>query len=174
MSKTGVFYGPEKGSVGKAAQMIAEKLHIDKADMFLVKEISGDQLNAYDKLIFGISTLGRTNWDSDHKDDDWDVFYSQLNNVDWEGKTVAIYGLGDYVNYPNHFVDAIGWLYEKLIKHEVKIVGFCDPAEYIFDESEAVINNSFVGLPLDEDNEPEKTDERLTKWLNTLKGEYGF
>ncbi len=169
MNKIGVFFGPEKGSVGKVANIIANELGEDRTDLVPVKSCDVSALAGYEKLIFGISTLGRTNWDSEHKDDDWDVFFTQLSKANWEGKQVAIYGLGDQVNYPDHFVDAIGWLYEKLTDLNVKVVGLVEDEGYEYNESEALLNGKFAGLPLDEDNEPEKTLERVRKWLALLE-----
>jgi flavodoxin I len=174
MDETGIFYGPDKGSVSKAALLIAEELDIKETGLKLIKNCSGSSFTPYKNIIFGISTLGRTNWDSEHKDDDWDIFFTHIEEVNWDEKKIAIYGLGDSVNYPNHFVDAMGWLYEKLKKLNATVVGFCAPSPYQFNESKALINGKFIGLPLDEDNEPEKTPSRIKQWISTLKNEYNF
>ncbi len=174
MSKIGIFYGPEKGSVGKVANQIVDILGNDNTDLVLVKDCNPQILNQYDKIILGISTIGTSNWDSEHTDTDWDVFFTHLPEIKWDNKYVAIYGLGDHINYPEHFVDAIGWLYEKLKPLNANIVGFCSSEDYTFNESEALIDGKFAGLPLDEDNESEKTEDRLKHWIYTLKNEYGF
>jgi len=174
MSKIGIFYGPEKGSVGKVAHMIANILGENHADLILVKDCDPKTLNQYEKIILGISTIGTSNWDSEHTDTDWDVFFTHIPEVDWSNKTVAIYGLGDHINYPEHFVDAIGWLYEKLKPLNANIVGFSKSDDYSFNDSEAFIDNKFVGLPLDEDYESEKTEERLVQWINNLKNEFQY
>ncbi len=174
MSKTGIFYGPEKGSVAKVAYQIADILGINLSDLVLVKNCNPETFNQYDKIIMGISTIGTSNWDSEHTDTDWDVFFTHLPEIDWKNKTVAIYGLGDHINYPDHFVDAIGWLYEKLKPLKANIVGLCSSKDYTFNESEAILDGKFVGLPLDEDNESEKTEGRLIQWTNILKKEYGY
>ncbi|GAF03037.1 flavodoxin [Saccharicrinis fermentans] len=169
MNKTGIFYGPEKGSVAKVANMIADELGKDTTDIIPIKNCNPTAFKDYHKLIFGISTLGRTNWDSEHKDDDWDQFFTQLKNVNWDSKQVAIYGLGDQINYPDHFVDAIGWLYERLKALNVDIVGAVDDQGYHYNESEALIKGQFMGLPLDEDNESEKSPSRIEQWTSQLK-----
>jgi flavodoxin I len=174
MKKTGIFYGPEKGSVAKVAKLIAEKLGTDKTDLHLVKDSNISTINAYNQIILGISTIGTTNWDSEHTDTDWDTFFTQLNKADWKGKTVAIFSLGDHINYPDHFVDAIGWVYQRLKPLQANIVGFCNTDDYHFNESEGIVEGKFAGLPLDEDNESEKTDERLNKWLDQLKTKNSF
>jgi len=173
MNKIGIFYGPEKGSVAKVATIISQELNEESTDLIPIKNCDPSTLNGYDKLIFGISTLGRTNWDSDHEDDDWDVFFTHLKKVDWKDKQIAIYGLGDQINYPDHFVDAIGWLYGRLKELNVDVVGPVSDTGYQFNESEAFIDGQFMGLPLDEDNESELTLGRVQNWLKKLKEE-GF
>ena len=173
MNKIGIFYGPEKGSVGKIANIIFNELGEEKASLVPVKSIDISAISNYDNLIFGISTIGRANWNSEHEDDDWDVFFTQLNKGNWTGKKVAIYGLGDQINYADHFVDAIGWVFEKLKALNVEVTGFVAPEGYQFNESEGLIDGKFVGLPLDEDNEPEKSLERIKDWIASLKKE-GF
>ena len=173
MNKIGIFFGPEKGSVGKVAKLIAQELGEDKATLVPVKASDASALGNYDRLIFGISTIGRTTWDSEHEDNDWDNFFPCLEKANWEGKKVAIYGLGDQVNYADHFVDAIFWLYEKLKALKVDVTGWVSREGYDFNESEAFVDGKFLGLPLDEDNEPEKSEERVRNWLEQLKKE-GF
>ena len=36
---------------------------------------------------------------------------------------------------------------------------------YTFDDSEAVVDGKFVGLPLDDVNEDDKTDARIDAWI---------
>ena len=49
------------------------------------------------------------------------------------------------------------------------------PADgYEFDASEALVNGKFMGLPVDEDFEPELTDERVKKWIEQLRPDFGF
>ncbi|MEE1062676.1 MAG: flavodoxin, partial [Paludibacteraceae bacterium] len=48
------------------------------------------------------------------------------------------------------------------------IVGAVDASDYTFDDSEAVIEDQFVGLALDNDNEEYKTAERIDKWIAAI------
>lgn len=174
MRKIGVFYGPEQGSVERVARLIVSILGEDRADLISVKGIDEKALDQYDKLIFGLSTVGKTNWDSAHQNTDWDYFFTRLKYADWEDKVSAIFGLGDQVQYPYHFVDAMGWLYDILQGLKVPVVGACDPESYQFKESEALRGGKFVGLPLDEDFESELTAARVRSWLNVLQTQHLF
>nr|WP_319399434.1 flavodoxin [uncultured Carboxylicivirga sp.] len=174
MSHIGIFYGPQLGSVEKVAGLIAERLGKDRVELVPVKGCKGEEINRFDKVILGASTIGKNNWDSEYKDTDWDVFLTKLKDADWTGKKAAIYSLGDHIQYPEHFCDAIGWIYERLEEQNVEIVGFCSVDEYDFSESEGVRDGQFLGLPVDEDSEPEMTDLRVKNWVNQLINKFGF
>lgn len=173
MNKIGLFFGPEKGSVDKVAHKVAEALAISTNDIIAISKATATDFNKYSHIIFGISTVGRNTWENEASGNDWDTFAPALKNIDFKGKKVAIFGLGDQLTYPEHFVNAIGWLNEKLVKCGVSTVGTFPTDGYRFDDSEAVIEGKFIGLPIDEDNEPELTDERISLWVSQLKKE-GF
>lgn len=172
--KIGLFFGPEKGSVYRVAQKIGAAIGEDKVDLISVNSASAADIEQYNKIIFGISTVGKETWDSDYSNTDWSKFFPEVGKADYEGKVVAIFGLGDHVTYPDHFVNAIGRLARELMKENVKIVGSVDPEGYEFEESEALIDGKFIGLPLDEDFEPELTEERISNWLKSIQKDFGF
>jgi flavodoxin I len=68
----------------------------------------------------------------------------------------------------------MGELGQKILEKGGKLVGLVDQNGYEFKHSKAIINNKFMGLPLDEDTQEELTEERLNKWLQALKEELGF
>ena len=49
------------------------------------------------------------------------------------------------------------------------MVGEVPTDGYSFDDSTAVVNDEFVGLPLDADNEEDQTEERIEGWVSQLK-----
>ncbi len=171
MEKIGLFYGPERGSVEKVARMIKDRLK-DQVDLILVKNSTAKDLEKYRNIIFGISTVGTETWAMENPSDDWARFMPELGKVNHQGKTYAIYGLGDHLTYANHFVDAMGVLGKELLRLGARIVGQVPVVEYEFGDSEAVIDDHFIGLPLDEDYESEKTPERLDKWLDNILKEF--
>ena len=174
MSKIGLFFGPEKGSVHRVAEKLAEAIGEDKVEMVSVNDASYSDIDKFDKIIFGISTVGKETWDSEYSNTDWSKFFPEVSKADYDGKVVALFGLGDHVTYPDHFVNAMGRLAKELAKKDAKIVGSVDPDDYEFEESEALIDGKFVGLPLDEDFDPELTDERISNWLKSIQAEFGF
>ena len=174
MSKIGLFFGPLKGSVHRVAEKVKAAIGEEQIELISVNDASATDLEKYDKIIFGISTVGKETWDSNYSNIDWSKFFPNISKVDYSGKTVAIFGLGDHITYSGYFVNAMGVLAKDLMKNGATIVGQVDPSGYEFDESEAVIDGKFIGLPIDEDFEPELTDERVANWVKTIKPAFGL
>ncbi|MFV0346597.1 MAG: flavodoxin [Bacteroidales bacterium] len=165
MSKIGVFYGTSTGNTENVAESIAEKLGGTTYD---VADSPTDAIAECDVLIFGTSTLGIGDLQ-----DDWDDFLPKLEGSDLSGKTVAIFGLGDADSYPDSFVDGIGIIYKAVKDKGCKIVGAVSTDGYDYDESIAEVDGKFVGLPLDEDNESDKTETRVDSWIESIKAIIG-
>jgi flavodoxin I len=62
-------------------------------------------------------------------------------------------------------------LYSAFQKSGAKLIGQVSPEGYTFDESKSVIDGKFCGLPIDEDNESELTDQRLSAWVQQINSE---
>jgi len=174
MSKIAIFYGPLGGAVNRVADKIKDIIGDDKVEMVAVKDATVSDLEKFDKIIFGLSTVGKDTWDSEYSSNDWSKFLPEIGKTNYAEKTVALFGLGDHVTYSHGFVDHIGLLGKELIKNGANLVGKVSTDGYEFDESEAVIDGKFIGLPIDEDFEPELTDERVAAWIELLKPEFGF
>ncbi len=85
---------------------------------------------------------------------------------------MAIYGLGNQILYPDHFVDTIHYIKEEIEKNGGKVFGEWPTDGFDFTDSQAIENDKFEGLPLDEDNENDLTDSRILKWLETYKNNF--
>jgi flavodoxin I len=174
MSKIGLFFGPEKGSVHRVAEKVKAALGEQNVEMISVNDASETDLEKFDKIIFGISTVGKETWDSDFSNTDWSKFFPNIRKVDYAGKTVAIFGLGDHITYSSYFVNAMGVLAKELLNNGATIVGKVDPDSYEFDESEAIMDGMFIGLPIDEDFQAELTDQRVAHWVNEIRPAFGL
>ncbi len=172
MKKIAIFYGPPKGSVAKEAAMIAREFAPDEVDLLEVKNANPKDVERYERLILGFSTIGKANWDSEHHDDDWDLFLAGVEKINWQNRKVALFSLGDQVMYANHFVDALGWVFDRLASTKASLVGVCTPEGYRFNESAGFRDGHFLGLPVDEDSEPEKSSGRVKEWVKQLKEEF--
>lgn len=174
MSKIAIFFGPVGGAVNRIGDKIKEAIGEDKVEMVAVKGASVEDLEKFDKIIFGASTVGNDTWDSEFSNNDWAKFLPEIGKIDFAEKTVAIFGLGDHITYAHGFVDHIGLVGKELIKNGAELVGSVNTEGYEFDESEAVVDGMFIGLPIDEDFEPELTDERVATWIQLIKPDFGF
>jgi flavodoxin I len=97
-----------------------------------------------------------------------------LQDVDFTGKTVALYGLGDQEKYADNFVDALGILYDFVTARGARVVGAWPTDGYDFMASKAERDGEFVGLVLDQDNQKQLSDDRLETWLRLIAGEFGL
>lgn len=164
MKKTGIFYGSTNGDTENVAQKIATRLGIGKEDIHNVANTQPNAVEPYEVLLLGCST-----WGVGEMQDDWNDFLFKLKDLDLKGKTVALFGCGDSVSFGGSFCDALGVIYKELQRTGCTFTGEVDPSGYSFDNSEAMIDGKFVGLPIDEMNEQDKTDERINNWTEELK-----
>jgi flavodoxin I len=168
MAKVGLFYGSTTGNTVKAAELIGKAFGPGVVDLLDVGTVSAQDLKKYDTLILGTST-----WHWGGLQDEWALFEDFLTSEVLWGKKVAFFGLGDQKLYPDHFVDGMGLLYEKVKPLGVTVVGLWPKEGYSFQASAAELGDRLVGLALDEDNEPQKTADRVNKWVRQLKTELG-
>jgi len=164
MNKIAIFYGSSTGNTERVAKQIAKLLN---ADVFDVADNPIEELKNYQNLIFGTST-----WGIGDLQDDWDNFITKLEKANLSGKVCAIFGLGDGDSFSDSFVDGIGTIYKAIENKGCNVVGFVGTDGYSYEASIAEINGNFVGLPLNEDNESNLTNERIDKWVEQLKVEF--
>lgn len=157
MSNTIVIYGSSTGTCESIAEKIAQKLGCEALN---VQELSADVVAQNQNLILGTST-----WGAGELQDDWYDGLSVLKNADLSGKTIALFGCGDCSTYSDTFVGGIGELYDGIKQSGAKFIGAVSTDGYTFDESSAVVDGKFIGLPLDDINEDNKTDERINAWV---------
>ncbi len=177
MEKILLCYAPKGGNVEKIAKKFSLLVGIDKMDSHLIESIDDNlkkKIATYNKFIMVISTVGRSNWDSHYTKIGWDLLIQELREMNLEGKTIAIIGLGDHLLYPDNFVDSMGILHEVLIERKAELVGYTSTKGYEFSNSLAVQNDNFVGLVIDQDNEGELTDSRLKNWFEQIKDKFGL
>lgn len=164
MKNIGIFYGSDTGSTQDAAELIAKKLNVASSDVFDIGKAKVEQLSEYEILLLGSSTQGFGDLQCD-----WDDFIGKLAKADLKGKKVGVFGLGDGASYSDTFCDAIGTIAETATKAGASLIGNkVDSSDYSYDESISEKDGFFCGLPLDEDNESEKTEERIEKWITQL------
>ena len=166
MKEVALFYGTYTGVTGQVAQKIVNELGADKVDLFNISK-DGDKMSDYKKLIIGTST-----WSIGELQEDWDAFMPKLQKMDFSGKTVALFGTGDQVGYPDTFLDGMGMLYETFQYRGAEFIGFWPTQGYDFTSPLPLLDHDhFVGLAIDEDNQPELTDERIKQWCDQIRAD---
>ena len=163
MSKIGLFYASSTGNTEDVARTIKEQMSGFDIDLKNISDCVDDAMKNYDLLIFGVST-----WGDGDLQDDWEEYLANLNEENLMSKTVAIFGLGDQEEYCDNFLDAMGTIYDKVVQSGATVVGAWPTDGYDFEESTAVRDGEFVGLGLDEENQDELHDERITKWIELI------
>lgn len=163
MSKIGIYYGSTTGNTQEVAEAIAKKLNIDKSDLHDVAKANAD-FSAYDTILFGSSTLGFGDLQ-----DDWESYIDKLKGANLTGKKVALFGCGDSSSYSDTFCDAVGKIYQTIKNKGCEIIGNVSTDGYTYDDSEAAVDGKFVGLLIDNDNESDMTEGRISNWIEELK-----
>lgn len=158
-----IFYASSTGNTENAAKEINEQLG-GGLTLVNIADSGVSSMADYDKLILGAST-----WGEGELQDDWEEYFDEFKEIDFSGKTVALFGLGDQEGYAEYYLDAMGIIYELVIEKGATVVGSWPTEGYEFEESKAVVDDNFVGLALDDDNEDDMTDERITAWCSEIK-----
>ena len=173
MKKIALIYWPRKGSTETAAHKIHALFEKGTADIFTITDFNTAEFSMYDGFIIGGSTTGADHWESAHKSR-WNDFYAKIEKAEIKGKHCAMYGLGNQVLYPHHFVDGMAFLKEILEKRGAVLKGMWPIDSYEFEDSESVENGMFYGLALDFDTQPELTDIRIETWVAQIRKEFGI
>lgn len=166
MSKVGLFYGTDTGNTERVADMIKDRL--GDVEVFDVVSASVDDFSKFDKII-----LGQPTWYYGELQSSWDDFWEDFKTIDFTGKTVACFGLGDQADYSEYFLDAMGMMHDIAVENGATPAGYWSTEGYEFDESKGVTDDGefFVGLAIDEDQQPELTAERVDQWCDQIKEE---
>lgn len=169
--RIGLFYGSSTCYTEMAGEKIKDKIGEGLVDFFNISETPIIESQFYDYLIMGIPT-----WDYGELQEDWEDIWDELDDLKLKGKKVALYGLGDQIGYPEWFLDAMGYLHKKLKDRDATFVGYWKNEGYDFEKSQALTKDSskFVGLALDDENEFDKTQERIDAWCNQIMYEFGL
>ena len=172
MTKVGIFFGTDTGNTRRIAKDISTALGSTiAAKPVNVRNATVSGMLLYDVLILGTPTYGEgvlPGLSTGNATESWEEFLPTLAGQDFSGKKVAIYGLGNQKSYPSEFVDALFYLYEQFEQCHATLIGKWATDGYEFKASKAVVNDQFVGLVLDQENQKDLTPDRLNAWLTML------
>jgi flavodoxin I len=172
--RIGIYFGTDTGRTRRIAKLIAQKLG-DRADAPVnINRVTVDDFLARDVLILGAPTYGDGELPglaTGLAQESWAEFLPRLEGRDMRHQTVALFGLGDQDKYGSEFVDALILLHGAVVACGARVVGFWPTDGYSFKASQALIDGRFVGLALDQINQPRLSEARIDAWLRQLDGE---
>lgn len=172
----GLFYGSSTCYTEIVAEKITAVLNKEQhlVDLFNIADEPISTMNHYPRLLLGIPT-----WDYGELQEDWENIWVELDSINFTGKQVALFGIGDQVGYPEWFLDALGYLHAKVKSLGAETCGFWPVDGYQFEQSKALINDAesgtlFVGLAIDDENQFELTDQRIQQWCDQIIAEFSL
>ena len=171
MSKVGLFYGTDTGNTESIAYKI--QAYLGK-DLVVLHDVHGAKISdfePYEKII-----LGQPTWYCGELQSHWEDFWPNFKKIDFSGKQVAFFGLGDQLEYGEFFLDAMGLMHEVVLENGGEPVGYFPNEGFFCEASKALTEDEafFVGLPLDEDQQPERTEQRIQLWIEQIRDEMGL
>ncbi|MBV1790543.1 flavodoxin [Marinobacterium sp. D7] len=171
MSKIGLFYASTTGNTESVAEQIAGVIEGVELELHDIATEGVESIADYDRLILGIST-----WDFGELQEDWDAEWEVLSRIDFSGRKVALFGLGDQIGYGEWFLDAMGMLAELVKAQGGELVAPWPITGYEFDASRALTEagDSFVGLAIDEDAQAGETSSRIERWVPQVLSAFGL
>ncbi len=170
MKKIGLFYSFATDKTKRCANKIEESFNSKKFEVVAIdvnETLTEEQFLEFDNIIVGVAT-----WFDGELPFYWDEFVPALEDMDLSKKRIAIFGLGDQVTASENFADAMGILGDLFEERGAKLIGHTATDGYIFEGSEAVRDNKFIGLALDLDNQNKLTNERIEAWVKQLEKEF--
>ncbi|PPC90801.1 MAG: flavodoxin [Methylobacter sp.] len=172
MSKIGIFFGTDTGSTRLVAKKIHSLLGDELADKPKnINRCQPAELLAYDALILGTPSYGvgdLPGLSAGCQEASWAEFVPYLDNLDFRGKKIALFGLGHQERYASRFASSLIRLYHVFYATGADIVGRWSTEGYQFEHSDSIIDGKFVGLVLDQRGQPHLTEERVKTWLTQV------
>ena len=164
-----LIYGSDTGNTELVTADLVKLLDKDDVEVVTVDKVTEKDWESHIYYLLGIPT-----WYDGELQSDWEDYFEEFKKINFTDKKVAIFGLGDQIGYDEWFCDGIGILGKVVIENGGKLLGYTQKdSSYDFDESLALADDSTLyGLALDEDNQPELTNERLKKWVIQIKNEF--
>jgi len=140
MSKILIVYGSTTGNTEIVAEQVSDILKDKGADVTMKNVVDATVAelgNGYDLTVLGSSTWGD---DDIEFQEDFAVFYDEMDKADLKGKKIALFGCGD--SSYEHFCGAVDLLEEKT----------------------ETLGGKIVGEPLRIDGDPEESSSDIDDW----------
>ncbi len=161
MEKVGIFYGSSSGKTEEVVKIVAKQL--GNAELFDVSN-GIDKIPEFKNLILASPTYGMG-----ELQDDWAAVIDKLSEMNFDGKVVALIGVGDAALFGANYVEALMHLYDAVSPNGAKVVGLVPTEDYDFEDSLAVIDDKFMGLAIDTSFDEDEISSKVESWLEKIK-----
>lgn len=161
-----VVYGSSTGNTKNVAEAIKSEMGSSVDHVKNITEIHPADLAQFERVIVGVPT-----WHIGEIQEDWGAVLPEIEALNFQGKKVAVFGLGDGKGYPETYVDAMAELVEKFEKKGAQLVGLWPTDGYDFKKSKAIRDGKFLGLVIDVENQDHLSDKRVKAWVAQLQKE---
>lgn len=172
MANVGIFVGSSGGITQGAAEKLEELF--DSAELINMEE-DYDDLDQFDE--FEVLLIGSSTWGQGDPQRDWvDPLYEMENEEpDFSGKKVAFFGAGDQESHPEEFVTALGKMKDIFTKLGADTeYGYTSTEGYSYKYSYSEKDGKFCGLAIDDINQEDLSEQRITSWAEQVKSEMGL
>lgn len=167
MASVGIYFGSDTGNTEHVAKLIQKELGKNLIDVHDIAKSTKEEIAEYDLILFGIPT-----WYYGEAQCDWDDFFPELEQIDFDGKLYAVFGCGDQEDYAEYFLDAMGMVRDIVDAKGGILMGLWPTEGYDFVASKGLADDDhFVGLGIDEDRQPELTEQRVKQWCAQIREE---
>ena len=167
MTRTAIIYSFNTKKTGKIAESIKASFGDNQLIAVNAEDLTEEVFNSFDQIIMGVPT-----WFDGELPNYWDEFLPALEDIDLQGKKIALYGLGDQKGYPENFLDGMGIMAEILEEQGASLLGFTSIEGYTFESSKSLRGDKFAGLAIDYENQGSLNKERVASWVEQLRGEF--
>ena len=169
--KMAIVYGSTTGNTEMAAEKIRDELAPWVDHFGDIAEMEPNDLMGYSVLLLGVPT-----WNIGEFQYDWEAFLPNMTGLDFSGVNIGLFGMGDSFGFPDNFLDALGLLWKELqTMGKPELIGKWPTSGYTFTESVGLHDpDHFLGLGLDEENEPDRHEARVKGWTDQIKRERGL
>lgn len=138
MKKAGLIWGSDTGMTEEIVTVLVDLIGTKNIDSYNVFDGQVALFAQYDRLILGLST-----WYDGELQSDWDEFFEQFKLIDFTGKKIAIFGLGDQEGYAEYFVDGIGIIGEVVVENGGQLLGKWKTDGYQYEASKGEFDAGF-------------------------------
>lgn len=168
-SKLAIVFGSSTGNTANVAELLKKELGASVEHLKNITDLHPVDFTVVENIILGVPT-----WHIGEIQEDWAAVLTELRALNFTGKKVAVFGLGDAKGYPDTYVDAMAELLEPFEKNGAKLCGLWPTDGYDFKKSKALRDGKFLGLVIDIENQDNLTDKRVKAWALQLQKEMGI